>query len=445
MTLPVLTRPRLGGLWGHPDFMKLWVGQTISEVGSTVTREALPLTAALALGATPLQMGALAAAGAAPVLLVGLMAGVWVDRLRRRPLMVAADLGRAALLVSIPLAAALNVLTMTQLFVTLPLVGVLTMLFDTAYQAFVPSLLRHDQLMEANTKLGLSGAAAEVSAPGLAGVLVQAISGPGAVLLDALSFLCSAILVARIQSPEQAPARAQRLGLLREAADGLRAVRGAPLLRAFAGSATVSSFFGNFFAALYTLYAIRVLGMGPALLGLTVACGGVGDFAGAVVVGPLSRRFGVGPTLLGAAVLGSLVGLLTPLASGPPLAAAGLLMATQFLGDASAAVYGINELSLRQAITPRRLLGRVNASIGMLTSGVGPLGALAGGALAGAVGIRQTLAIAVVGASLRLPWLLYSPLRHLRTLPTGEETGPDECDSGDQEVMIAPPSTTSPS
>jgi predicted MFS family arabinose efflux permease len=398
--------------------MKLWAGQAISEMGSTVTREALPLTAALVLGATPLQMGLLAAASSLPVLLVGLIAGVWVDRLRRRPLMIGADLGRALLLLTIPLAAAWGRLSLVQLCIVLPLAGVLSVVFDAAYQSFVPALVRRDELVEANSKLGMGAAGAEVVAPGLAGVLVQTIGGPSAVLLDAASFLWSALLVRLIRGTEPPPAPPEhRQSMGREIAAGLRAIRHSPLLRAFAGASVTASFFGNFFAGLYTLYALRVLGLGPAVLGLCVACGGAGSLVGAVVAAPLARRLGVGYTVLWAAACGGLIGLLIPLAGGPPLVAAALLMATQLFGDAADTVAGITQLSLRQASTPPVLRGRVNAGMNLLAQGVGPLGALTGGALAGAIGIRQTLAVAVAGSLLGLPWLIFSPLRDYHDLP----------------------------
>ena len=409
-------------LWHHGDFVKLWSGETISQLGSTVTREALPLTALLTLGASPLQMGILAALSGAPALLFGLLAGVWVDRLRRRPIMIVADLGRALLLLSIPAAALTGHLRLAQLLMVAPLIGTLTVLFNVAYESYVPTLVRRHQLVEANGKLALSGAIAEVTAPGLAGVLVQAITGPMAVLLDAVSFVCSAAMVALIRTPEPPPTRsAGRQHVLREATHGMGVVLRHPVLRAMGASTVMRSFFGNFFATVYALYALRELHMGPALLGLAVACGGVGSLVGAMVAGPATRRLGVGPAVLAAGVVARLASLLTPLAAGPALVAAGFLMTSQLVGDGASSVAEIASTSLQQALAPRRMLGRVNASMQLMALGVAPIGALTGGVLAEAIGARATLWVAVLGSVPALLWLVFSPLPHLHALPAGAD------------------------
>ncbi|HEX9370340.1 MAG TPA: MFS transporter, partial [Roseiflexaceae bacterium] len=233
------SRGRPDGLWRHRDFMRLWSGQAVSKLGSTITREALPYTAILALGASPAQMGLLGAAGAAPLLLIGLLAGVWVDRLRRRPIMIAADVGRALLLLSIPLAYLLGALRIEQLYLVAALAGVLTVFFDVAYQSFLPTLVEREQIAKGNGKLAVSDSIAEIAGPPLGGTLVQLISGPATALLDALSFLFSACALARIRAvepPPAPPAERQRAG--RDLADGLRAIRADPLLHAMAaGSA----------------------------------------------------------------------------------------------------------------------------------------------------------------------------------------------------------------
>lgn len=408
---PVL---RMKGLWRHGDFLKLWAGQTISELGSRITREGVPLAAVLVLGATPSQMGLLAAVGSAPVLLTGLVAGVWVDRLRRRPILIAADLGRAVLLGSIPVAALYGALTVWQLYVVLALTGILTVLFDVAYQAYLPSLVDRENIVEGNSKLALSDGAAEVAGPGLAGVLVQAVTAPIAILLDAISFLFSVITLAAIRKPEPPPAAPEeRKAFREELAEGLRTTWENRLLRAFLLCAGTRSFFGNFWAALYSLFAIRELGMGPAALGLTVAMGGVGDLAGALMVTPLVRRFGLGRTLIGALVFGGSAAFLIPLAGGPVTVAVLMLMAAQLVGDSLRTIYSINEVSVRQMITPDRLLGRVNASMQLLAEGIGPFGALAGGVMAEIVGIRVTLFAASAGGLLACLWLVFSPVPKL--------------------------------
>lgn len=412
--MPVLRR----GLRHQPDFLKLWAGQTVSAFGSRITRDGVPLTAVLVLGASPAQMGLLAAIGAAPVLLVGLLAGVWVDRHRRRPVLIAADLGRAALLLSIPVAALLGRLSLAQLAAVSSLTGLLSVVFDLAYVAYLPGLVGRDSLVEGNSKLAVSESVAEIAGPGLTGVLVQLVTAPIAIFGDALSFLISAAAVALIRGTESLPAAPGGRARLRdELREGLRAVLDQPVLRALALSAGAFSFFGNIIGALYALYALRQLGMGPATLGLTIAAGGAGNLAGAIVAGHGLRRWGPGGALISAAGVMAVATLLIPLAGWAPFVALPLMLASQLAGDAARALYGVNERSLRQAITPDRLLGRTGAAVNLLAAGVGPLGALAGGLVAGLIGVRPTLALAALGPLLAGIALLASPVRMARELP----------------------------
>jgi MFS family permease len=421
---------RFTGLWRHKDFMCLWAGQTVSSLGSTITREALPYTAILTLNATPLQMGLLGAAGSAPLLLFGLLAGAWVDRLPRRPVMVVADLGRALLLLSIPLAYLIGWLGIVQLCAVAALVGILTVFFDTAYQAYLPALVEREQLVEGNSKLGLSGSLAEISGPPLGGVLVQLIGGPITVLLDAVSFLVSALSLGRIGAIEPAPsAPASHNGadgdtfttLRASMFAGLLAIAADPLLRPLAISTAIRSFFGWFFGAIYGLYAIHTLGLSTMMVGLTVACGGLGAFLGSLLVRPLARRLGIGPAI----VVGRLVEAggfaLLWLAGAAPVLALPLLVVAQIVGDLGDSAATINQLSLRQAVTPERLLGRVNAGMSVLGQGVGTLGMLTGGLLAGVIGLHATVAVAVLGILAGNLWLVFTPLRRVRELPGAEE------------------------
>jgi predicted MFS family arabinose efflux permease len=412
------TSRRLTGLWRDSDFMKLWVGQTISLLGSHITGSGLPLAALLVLSATPAQMGVLAAVGSFPVLVVGLVAGVWVDRLRRRPIMITTDLLRALLLLTVPLAAFSGRLGMPQLYVVAALAGVLAVFFDVAYQAYLPTLVERARVLEGNARLTLSSSAAEIIGPGLAGMLVQALTVPVAILFDSLSFLVSVGSLALIRKPEPPPAPAEeRRHALAEARVGLAWVAGQPLLRAFAASAALRSFFGNYFAALYGLYAIRVLGLGPAALGVTIGAGGAGSIVGALLAERLSGRVRLGPLLIGSLIFSNIMGFFIPLARGPALLAMACLIVGQFFGDSAGTLYAINEVSLRQAITPDRVLGRVNASMQLLQVGVAPLGALVGGLLATMIGVRPTVWLAVAGQLLGLLPLLMSPVKTLRGMP----------------------------
>lgn len=409
------------------DFWKLWLGRTISEFGSGITGTALPLMAVLVLAATPAQMGLLSALEAAPVLLVGLLAGVWADRLPRRPILIACDVGRAILLGSIPLAALLGLLRLGQLYVVVVLVGTLTVFFDVADQSLLPSLLAPERLVEGNSRLGISSSLAEIGGPGVAGVLVQAITAPLAIAVDAASFLCSALCVGLIRAPELAPSR-QNQNVWREAREGLRVVLGHPLLRTLAGSSGAFNFFGNFIGTLYVLYAVRELHVSPAAVGLLIAAGGVGALIGSGVAGAVVRRCGLGVTLGGALGAASAGQVLMLAAHGPVAVSVALLMTAQLLGDVAIAVYLISEVSLRQALVPPHLLGRANASMQVLTTGIGPLGALLAGALGGLIGLRATLALGVCGIALASLYIFLSPLRALREHPA-PETAPSTATS----------------
>ena len=400
------------GLWTNTDFVKLWLGQTISKLGSGITGIAVPLTAVLVLGATPAQMGILGALDGLSVLVFSLLAGVWVDRARRKPLLIVADLGRALLLSTIPLAALLGALSMGQLYIVAALVGVLSVFFNVAYPAFLPSLVPQESLIEGNSKLGMGDSLAEIGGPALAGPLVQLISAPFTLLFDAISFLFSACCLALIRTPEPAPTtREQATGAWHDLVEGVSVVLNNPLLRALAGSAATFSLFGNFIGALYALYVIRQVGAPPLFLGFLVATGGVSALVGAFMVGPVTRRFGLGRTVGVGLFLYGFTGLLIPLAGGSVSLALTLLFLSQLLGDVSVSIYLIAEISLRQSIVPGNMLGRVNASMQFLSQGATPLGALLAGILGGIIGLRFTMLIGVLGVMLAGMWLLLSPVR----------------------------------
>ncbi len=417
----------LDGLWRNRDFLKLWAGETISVFGSLIGRTALMFTAVLALDATPLQMAVLAAADIVPGLLVGLAAGVWVDRLPRRPIMIAADLGRAALLSSIPAAYALDTLVIEQLYVVAFLAGVLTIFFDVAYLSYLPSLVRKDELLEGNSKLTASSAVAEVGAFGATGWLVQLLSGPGAVLVDAVSFLFSAAFIKGIRKAERRRvAPADRAGLRAEIREGVRAILQEPVLRAVAGSDMIAHFSFRMFGAVFLLYTTRELGFEPGVLGLIFATGGASSLAGALFATPAARRFGIGPAMvLGVMMMGGSM-LFVPAAQDASLLALAFLVAQQVFGDGSYTVFDINQVSLRQAITPEGVLGRVNAGIHFGVLAAMLLGALCGGALGEVVGLRATLVAASGFMLVAGVWLLVSPVGLLRQAPAAPEAAPAE-------------------
>lgn len=407
---------KLSGLWRNADFLKLWAAQSVSLFGSEVTLLALPLIAALALRATPAQMGLLAAAGQAPFLLFSLFTGVWVDRVRRRPLLVAADLGRAVLLLSIPVAALLGVLHISQLYVVAFAVGSFSVIFEVAHFAFIPAILRREQLVDGNSKLQISYSVAESAGPGVAGMLVQLLSAPLAVLLDVISFLVSALFLRSIRvvepQPVQSPANKH---VWQEIGAGLRALLGHPLLRPIILTGITSNIFLYGLTAVYVLYATRDLGITPLVLGLVFAAGGLGAVPGAILSRRVVQRYGVGPTIIGGWMLEGLALLLVPLAAGPWSVA--LLVVSQVLRGVSGTIANIHQWSLRQAVTPDELQGRVTASHRFLVYGAMPFGSLMGGLLASAIGLRPTLLICAVGVTLAPLWAVWSPLRKLREQP----------------------------
>jgi predicted MFS family arabinose efflux permease len=405
-------------LWRHADFLRLWVGQTISQLGSVVTRTAIPLVAILLLSAGPAELGILTVAASAGTLLVGLFAGVQADRMRRRPILIISDFLRAALLFAIPIAWIVGVLRVELLYVVAFLAAVLGAFFDVAYRAYLPSLVGRERIVEGNAKLGMSEAIAEIGAPALAGAIVQLFSAVAAIVVDAASFVASAISVLLIRTPEPPPAPRRERSAWNEIAEGLQTVWRDPYLRATAGFDVTSFFFGSFYGVLYSLYALRDLGLSPFILGVAISLGGVGSLAGAALAGPAVRRLGIGPTIVRLSLAAVPLSFLTPLAFGPPALAAVFLFIPQLIGDGLATIEGIAIVSLRQTVTPDALLGRVNATVHVLLEGIAPLGALLGAALALAYGTRETLFIAACGMVLARGWLLFSPLESFRTAET---------------------------
>jgi len=407
----------LTGLWRQSDFRKLWAGQAISQLGSSITACGLPLAAVLTLGASPVQMGMLSGVSGASVLGFGLFAGVWADRLRRRPILIAADLGRAFVLGTIPLAAVFHRLTMGHLYLAAVVGAALTVLFDVSYQAYLPSLVGPDNLMEGNSKLALTESIAGVAGPGLTGVLTQLITAPVAILADAVSFVCSAVSLWLIRKPEPRPAGASKRHMGREIAAGLAATWRDPILRALSKRTAAAAIFLGFFGSLYFLFAIRELRLSAALIGAIVSVGGAMSLLGAFAAERLVTRLGFGRALIASAIAPGIGMLLLPLAHGSVAACAAVLAAAQ-LCDVAWPVYNINQTTLRQAITPDALLGRVNSAMHLMFHGIWPLGALAGGILAGAYGIRIAMLAGAVGFLLSNLWLVFSPIRRLRALPS---------------------------
>ncbi len=419
-------------LFRHRDFVKLWTAETISQFGTQVTFLALPLIAATVLNVTPFEFALLGTIEFLPFILLSLPAGVWVDRLRRRPILIAGDVVRAAALISIPIAFALDGLTIWQLYAVGFINGCATVFFDVAYMSYLPSLVDRDQIVDGNSKLETSRSAAQITGPGVAGVLIGALTAPFAIVLDAFSFIVSALFLVGIRRPEAAPEprlddRGERPSMRSEIVEGLRYVGRQRFLRSIAATTGLSNFFSNISFSILILYLVRELSFTPEVLGLAFSLGSVGFLIGAVKANPVARRIGVGPTIVGSALTFGPAALLVAIAPGdialPCVAASG------FLGGLGGAIYNINQVSLRQAITPERMQGRMNATMRFIVWGTIPFGQIIGGFLGGLIGLHETIWIGAIGGLFAFLPIFLSPVRSLREIP-GPEPDADVAEAG---------------
>lgn len=406
------------GLWRHADFLKLWAAQAVSSFGARITREGIPLAAILTLDATPAQLGILAALARGPGLIVGLFAGGWVDGARRRPLLIWADIFRAALLLTIPLAAWTHWLTMPQLYGVAALVGAASILFDIADHAYLPSLIGKPDLLEGNAKLAVTESTAEIGGPALAGVLFQVFTPPIAILVDAATYVVSALSLGAIRQVEPPPAPRERdQHWLADLKFGFEAVMGQPLIRPMLIMTVVQTFFGSFFAGLYMLFAIRTLGLSTSLMGVTIAVGGVGALSGALLARLSVARLGPGPAILIMGMISAVSALLIPLAPASVIGGTIVLMIGQWFGDAFAVAAMVPAGTLRQTVFPREMLGRTGAVFHVATGAMAVVGALVGGVAAEHFGIRPTMWVGALGIVAGQLVLVLSPLRQLSKMP----------------------------
>lgn len=420
----------------HPDFLKLWSAETVSQLGSQISQLAIPFVALGVLNASTFEIALLNVVEMLPFLLIGLVAGVWVDRLRRRPILIAGDLGRAALLATIPIAYLLNVLTIVQLYVVGASVGALTVFFDVAYQSYLPSLVERDQLQEGNAKLEISRAGAQVVGPGLAGVLIGIVRAPFAVALDALSFLGSGLFMWWIRRPEPPPGPHRADGAPRpdfraEMAEGLRWVIDNAHLRSIAACTASSNLFSSMTFSVMLVFAVRVMGMTAEEIGLAFSVGSLGALLGAVTANRVSGRLGVGPTIVLFSAIGgppAIIFALAPVGTAQPILV-GLVALMGFLGGLASVVYNVAQVSFRQAITPARLQGRMNATMRWIVWGTMPVGGIIGGLLGTFMGVRETILLGGIGESLVFLPVLFSPVRGIRTMPEPlQDAGADDPD-----------------
>ncbi|MBA3778412.1 MAG: MFS transporter [Chloroflexi bacterium] len=412
------------GLWQHRDFLKLWSAETISLFGTQVTFLALPFVAIAILSASPFEVALLATVEFLPFILFSLPAGVWVDRLPRRPILIVGDLGRAAALASIPVAHLAGLLTIYQLYAVAFINGVLTVFFDVAYMSYLPALVDRDELVEGNAKLEVSRSSAQIGGPGIGGILIGLVSAPIAVVVDALSFVASAIFIFLIRRREPPVKQAARepttrsepmSGMRSEIAVGLRYVFGHRYLRSIAACTATANFFGNIVFSIFLVYLLRDLELRPELVGLIFAIGNIGFLVGALVASRTSARLGVGPTIVASALLFGPPMLLIPLA--PRDFPAPLLIASGLFAGLANVVYNVTQVSFRQAITPERMQGRMNATMRFIVWGTIPLGQVLGGVLATTIGLLPTIWIGAIGSCFAFLPVLLSPVRSLQEMP----------------------------
>jgi MFS family permease len=394
-------------------FRRYWGAHTVSLVGDQISLLALPLVAVLTLDATPAEMGYLTAVGLAPNLLFALHAGAWVDRRgRRRRTMIAADVGRAVLLGSVPLAYAFDVLTLAQLYGVAFVAGALTVAFGVSDASLFLTIVRRDRFIEASSLLNGSRAFSFVAGPAVAGILVQALSAPGALLLDAASYLGSGTLLASID-PDEPPPDSEGGGVM----VGMRWVVRSAVVRATLLATATINFFNFVFWALFVLYAVRALGVSPGTLGLVLGAGAVGSLVGSVVTGRVTRRIGIGPALALGCVLFPAPLLFVPLAAGPRPVVLACLFLAEFGSGIGVMLLDISAGSLFAAVIPHRLRSRVSGAYTFVNCGVRVLGSLAGGLLGATLGLRPALWVGTAGALLGVLWLLPSPVLRLHDLP----------------------------
>jgi MFS family permease len=424
---PVTGQDTAGGLWRQRDFLLLWGGQTVSEMGSAVTQLALPLTAVVLLAASTFEVGLLSAAATLAFAVIALPAGALVDRRPKRGIMIACDAARLLIIGSVPVAWAAGVLTMWQLYAVAVTAGVCTVFFDVSYQSFLPALLKQDDLLDGNGKLGVTQSFAQLAGPGLGGGLVAAFGAPGAMSADAVSYAISVASLLGIRHREPAPELAAgraagRPRLRAEIAEGLRFVVGDPILRKVVACTGTANLFASMAGAVEVIFLIRVLHVRPADIGLLFALAAVGGVAGGALSGRMARWLGSARVIWFSILVFGLPQFL------PALAEPGWRAALVPIGFAAAffagVVYNVAQISYRQAICPPRLMGRMNAAVRWIVWGTMPLGALIGGALGTAIGVRPTLWIGLVGSWAAGFWVYFSPLRGMRDVPQAQEPEP---------------------
>ncbi len=411
---------RRDSLWHRPDFLKLWAGQTVSQFGAQIGLVVFPLIAVLVLHANAWQMGILMALATLPFILIGLFAGVYVDRLRRRPLLILADVGRALLMAAVPVLDLLGWLSMADLYLIQFLTGCLTVLFDVAYQSYLPSLIDREALNDGNGKMELTNAMSAVAGPSLGGILVRLLSAPVTLWINGLTYMVSVVSLVAIRTGESTAPRAVPGGMRSQIREGMTTVLKNPLLAPIAGSTATANLFSSVTSTLFVLFAVHQLHVAAASIGLIYGLGSLGGVAGALLQPNLVRRLGLGSTIFGGTIVTGLSTLSIAIIPASPMAVPLLTLARMGIA-LGALVYNVSQVSLRQAITPGHLLGRMTASMRFIVWGTLPVGSLFGGLLGTQLGYRGALWVAGLGSLLACAWIFFSPVLALQGIPTGVE------------------------
>lgn len=405
-------------LMQNPDFIKVWSGETISLIGTQVTQLALPLVAIYTLQASSFEIGVLNASRYLPVVIISLFAGFWLDRHRRRPILIATNLGRAALTGLIPLTNAFGMLSMWLLCLLCVCIGTLTVIFDVGLLSYMPGLVDRRHLTDANSKLQTSWSLSGIVGPGLGGFLVGLISAPVTMALDAASFLLSGLTLIAVRQPEADPApAADRIPMKKSIKEGLDTVFGSPLLRALLTQSAVFNLFFNAMSTVFVVYAVRYLGLTAIQLGFVVGSMSVGALAGAFTNRRITGKFGLGRMLRINTVFVAVMPLLLAVPRGHGIATMAILMGAQMVYGANLVIYNVNTVTLRQIVTPNRLLARMNASYRLLLFGTVPIGALFGGLLGQVLGLRTAMVITVITMLSPIAWTFFSPVFQLVAMP----------------------------
>jgi MFS family permease len=403
-------------LWRDARFRSFWAGQAISQFGDRITELALPLIAVVILKASPSQVGLLTAAVWLPYF-VSLFIGSWVDhQQRKRRLLVGADLVRAGVLISLPVAYAFDVVTLVQLFVVAFLTGLGEVFFNTAYSPVFVNLVPREAYIDANSKFSTTRSASFIAGPAVGGLLIEILTAPVAVLVDAISFLASAFLIVRIPMNEHALDVDDSISLWPRSIEGMRFLLRHRFLRSTLACASTVNFFSFVGSALLVLFASRTLGLSAGLIGTAFGIGATGGLIGALVAPRLARRFGMGIIIITGAIVFPAALAIPVLATGPTLAKMAVLAAAEFVSGVGVMLFDVNLNSLQTSVTPDGMRSRVAGAFSTINYGVRPLGAVVGGLLGTAIGLRPTLIVAAVGGALSCLWLLQSPVRNVKSL-----------------------------